>query len=88
MIRIFCGNRSVSLEARGVPDQSLWCAMDPKSSVFFSSIGENEALLCLNRSVQTPRGVLEPQEIRVPYDRSLGVEDNLINSAKRIFSDG
>ena len=85
MTKLFCRGRTLTLDVGGTPDQTLWCDMDPKSTLSFSSIGENEAMLCLNRGVFTARGRLEPQEKKVPYDRSLCLEDNLLLSAKRLI---
>ena len=85
MIKLFCGGKTLTFDVGGVPDQTLWCDMDPKSTLLFSSIGDDEAMLCVNRSLHTARGKLEPQEKKVPYDRSLCLEDNLLLSAKRLI---
>ncbi|MBQ9544390.1 MAG: hypothetical protein IJV00_04610 [Clostridia bacterium] len=85
MTKLFCGEKTLSLDVSGVPDQTLWCAMDPKSTLSFSSIGDGEAMLCVNRGLYTARGKLEPQEKKVPYDRSLCLEDNLLLSAKKLI---
>lgn len=77
-------NRSagqILLTGEGCSELTLWCEMDPKSSVCFSSIGEDSAMLCLNRRVRLCRATLEPQERRVPYDPDRSVEENLLHSA-------
>ena len=77
-------NRSagqILLTGEGCSELTLWCEMDQKSSLCFSSIGETSAMLCLNRSVRLPHLTLEPQERRVPYDPDRSVGENLLHSA-------
>lgn len=77
------GERRV--EGKNCPSLTLWCDMDPKSSLFFSSIGETSAMLCLNRSVPLYNGTLEPQERRVPYDARRSVGENLLQAATALI---
>ncbi len=79
------GRRRV--RAENCPGLTLWCEMDPKSSLFFSSIGEDSAMLCLNRRVPLPNGTLEPQERRVPYDAARSVGENLLNAATELIQE-
>lgn len=85
-IVLIAGTRRETVHVPGCAPATLWCAMDEKSSAFFSHIGEDSALLCLNRAVSLPGGVLEPQERRVPYDRWRTVEENLLSAVKRIIT--
>ena len=62
----------------GVGAGQVSCGMTPQSTLSFSSIGEDSAMLCLNRTICLKRRVLEPQERRVAYDRRLSVEENLL----------
>ncbi len=81
-ILICCkGAGQILVQGENCPDLTLWCDMDPKSSLFFSSIGENSAMLCLNRSVELKNGTLEPQERRVAYDPRKSVGENLLHCA-------
>ena len=77
------GQRRV--QGKNCPDLTLWCDMDPKSSLFFSSIGEDSALLCLNRSIPLRNKTLEPQERRVPYDKGRSVGENLLCAAAQMI---
>ena len=85
-IVLIAGNRRETLCIPGCAPATLWCAMDEKSSAFFSHIGEDSALLCLNRAVSLPGGVLEPQERRVPYERGRTVEENLLSAVKQTIT--
>ena len=85
-ILICCrGTGQRRVRGKNCPDLTLWCDMDPKSSLFFSSIGEDSAMLCLNRSVPLLNGTLEPQERRVPYDKERSVGENLLSCATQLI---
>lgn len=73
------------VQGKNCPQMTLWCDMDPKSSLFFSSIGEDSAMLCLNRRIPLRNGTLEPQERRVPYDGGRSVGENLLSCAARLI---
>lgn len=80
------GAGQILLQGKNCPDLTLWCDMDPKSSLFFSSIGEDSAMLCLNRSIPLKNGTLEPQERKVPYDPRKTVGENLLSCAAQWIS--
>ena len=53
------------------------CGMRERDSVTFSSIGENQAMVCLKRRVNFLSAQFEPCEFRVPFDRTRGLYANL-----------
>lgn len=80
------GHPNVTL-APDAPPQTLWCAMDQKSTVSFSSIGENKAMLSINRTVFLKNSKIEQSEYPVSYDRKLSVEQNLLNCAAKLITE-
>ncbi len=61
------------------------CGMREKDSVTFSSIGENEAMVCLKRCVNFLSSEFEPCEFRVEFNRSRGLYTNLALGALEYF---
>lgn len=61
------------LKARSV----VSCGMLLKDSVTLSSIGEEKAMLCLQRNVDFFGVILQPFEKSIPFDRSLSIYRNV-----------
>ena len=53
------------------------CGMRERDSVTFSSIGENEAMICLKRRILFLGSEFEPCEFKTHFDRSKGLYTNL-----------
>jgi len=53
------------------------CGMRERDSVTFSSIGEDNAMVCIKRKVSFLDRVFEPCEFRVSFDRKRGLYTNL-----------
>jgi hypothetical protein len=86
-ITLCCSGYNKLTVAPDAPPQTLWCAMDPKSTVSFSSIGETKAMLSVNRTVFLKNSKIEQSEYPVSYDRKLSVEQNLLNCAARLITE-
>lgn len=57
---------------------ALSCGMSARDTLSFSSISQGSAMLCLTRAVDALGLSLEPMELRVPYDESLCLYENLV----------
>ena len=57
--------------------------MNREDSVSFSSIGEEEALLCLEREIFLGEKSIVPFEMKVPFDRSFSLYKNIASGFAR-----
>ena len=61
------------------------CGMRERDSITFSSIGENDAMVCLKRNILFVDSVYEPCEFRVEFDRKKGLYANLVLGTLEYF---
>ena len=77
------GNCKGSIECNGV----ISCGMSRRSTVSFTSIGEQKAMLAVNRSIRAGNRLTEQCEMHCPFDRNLSIYENLVLSAIRLLDD-
>lgn len=61
--------------------------MAGRDTLSFSSIGEEDALLCLTRSVRFGPVTLEAMDVRVNYDHTQSLTDNLVGAFCCLLTD-
>ncbi len=81
------------LPASAAPDRlprarvAVTYGMAGRDTLSFSSIGENDALLCLTRSVRFGPVTLEAMDVRVDYDHARSITDNLVGAFCCLLTD-
>lgn len=63
------------------------CGMSSKNTVTFSSIGDERCMICIQRKISCPDGIVQPSEFHSNLYKGLNLYQNLIVGTVKHLSD-